>query len=416
MIWDNPGPNEYPGVRVYAQRVKYAIMSAHDIKEDFGNNSYRLELSRNLKRRGVHDVFHVSLLRIHEPNDDRLFPGRRDSQIAELEEQEEEWAINQIVSHTGAREDAIFEAIWKSGDRTWVPYGSISYLAAVRSYFDMLGIDNMSELQAGTGSPPDDPHVFIGCLMVGGGTHPAKRALPPIPLSSPTPTSIPCNYCSASAHTFTPHEPPMSDTHAYLSRNAALDVILPDEAGVLHSFLNAQAREFVLFNLRLRNHNYDFPTLTMPGGYSQFQTLWSADSDCIYQFSELDPTTGDPIIHGAPISVDEFAPIITGSAKAKTAAKDAVAGTSKDVVEFLLLSQAKRAMHQEEMAQKRKAERLAKKTEKAKARVIFGAGPPPAKRARTDDEDADGEVDDEANAAPVASSSGAGGRNGAMDV
>ncbi|KAI0370091.1 hypothetical protein BV20DRAFT_944785, partial [Pilatotrama ljubarskyi] len=30
MIWEDPAKDEYPGVRAYAQRVKNAIMSAHD--------------------------------------------------------------------------------------------------------------------------------------------------------------------------------------------------------------------------------------------------------------------------------------------------------------------------------------------------------------------------------------------------
>ena len=129
MIWDSPGRNEYPNVRTYAWKMKLALMTAHDallatrvkqtiqankrrrmcplenddlvyistkninypkgtsrklvpkfigpyrIIENFGNNSYRIELPDNLKQRGVHNVFHSSLLRIHIPNDDRLFPG-----------------------------------------------------------------------------------------------------------------------------------------------------------------------------------------------------------------------------------------------------------------------------------------------------------------------------------------------------
>jgi hypothetical protein len=39
--------------------------------------SYRLELSNQLKIRGINPVFHASLLRIHIPNDDRRFPGRQ---------------------------------------------------------------------------------------------------------------------------------------------------------------------------------------------------------------------------------------------------------------------------------------------------------------------------------------------------
>ena len=30
MIWNNPGKEEYPAVRAYAQKVKYAVMAAHD--------------------------------------------------------------------------------------------------------------------------------------------------------------------------------------------------------------------------------------------------------------------------------------------------------------------------------------------------------------------------------------------------
>jgi hypothetical protein len=47
----------------------------YQIIEDYGNNSYKLELPSRLKQRGVHPVFHSSYLRIHIPNDDRLFPG-----------------------------------------------------------------------------------------------------------------------------------------------------------------------------------------------------------------------------------------------------------------------------------------------------------------------------------------------------
>ena len=124
MIWNDALKDEYPGVRAYMLKVKNAIMAAHNsilavrvkhtrdanhhqrsapfaksdlvylstknlnlpkglacklvskfvgpyrILEDFRNNSYHIKLPPNLKRRGVHDVFHMSLLRIYELNDD----------------------------------------------------------------------------------------------------------------------------------------------------------------------------------------------------------------------------------------------------------------------------------------------------------------------------------------------------------
>jgi hypothetical protein len=129
MVWNSASSTEYSNVREFAQKKKLALMSAHDsiigarvkqtrdtnrkrqlvpfkegdfvylstknitfarglawklipkyigpykITKDFKNQSFKLELPMHLKKRGVHDVFHSSLLRIHAPNDDRLFPG-----------------------------------------------------------------------------------------------------------------------------------------------------------------------------------------------------------------------------------------------------------------------------------------------------------------------------------------------------
>jgi hypothetical protein len=120
--------SEYPGVRVFAQRLKWALMSAHDsiiatrvktsrlanrrrrpapfsegdfiyistknmtlpkdrarklarkfvgpyrIGRDYRNKTYKVNLPPELKQRGIHPVFHALLLRIHIPNDDRRFP------------------------------------------------------------------------------------------------------------------------------------------------------------------------------------------------------------------------------------------------------------------------------------------------------------------------------------------------------
>jgi hypothetical protein len=153
FVWDNPSADEYPSVRIFAQTMRQVTMAAHDvmleqrtkstraanrsrrpspfavgnlvylstknisfppgrarklipkyvgpyrITQDFGNNSYRLLLPDRLKQRGVHPVFHASLLRVHVPNDDRLFPGRAKNQIADFDDEGHEWAIDRILSH-----------------------------------------------------------------------------------------------------------------------------------------------------------------------------------------------------------------------------------------------------------------------------------------------------------------------------
>ena len=189
MIWNTPPPNEYPSVREFAIQKKLAIMTAHDsiiaarikqtrganrkrqdvpfklgdlvylstqnisfkkglarkllpkfigpykIIRDYENNSFQMDLPAHLKRRGIHDVFHSSLLRIHIPNDDRLFPGRMDTQLSD-DFDNDEWAVDRILSHHGSRTEATFEILWKSGDVTWLPYYQITIYKPLRTIWN----------------------------------------------------------------------------------------------------------------------------------------------------------------------------------------------------------------------------------------------------------------------------------------
>ena len=58
-----------------ARKLLPKFIGPYKILRDFGNSSFQLELPPHLKRRGVHDIFHSSLQKIHVPNDDWLFPG-----------------------------------------------------------------------------------------------------------------------------------------------------------------------------------------------------------------------------------------------------------------------------------------------------------------------------------------------------
>ena len=108
------------------------FFSPYKILKNFRNSSYQLDLPPHLKYRGVYDVFHASLFRIHVPNDDRLFPGRMDTQLTSDEGTEGEWAIGRIKSYSGVRTDPIFEVQWKSGD---------AYVATVLSNHPLTGSD-----------------------------------------------------------------------------------------------------------------------------------------------------------------------------------------------------------------------------------------------------------------------------------
>jgi len=220
MIWNSPKEDEYLSVRNFAQQRKFAIITAHDsilatrvkqtcdankhrhlapfqesdlvyistknisfpkglarklipkyigpykVLKDFKNQSFRIELPPHLKQRGVHDVFHASLLRIHIPNDDCLFPGRLFTQLNAGNENESEWAVDKIISHSGSSQDAIFEVLWKAGDITWLPYLQIEYLNALKVYLDLQGVENINVLPNGKGKPPhQDPQVFLGSIL-----------------------------------------------------------------------------------------------------------------------------------------------------------------------------------------------------------------------------------------------------------
>lgn len=208
FVWNTPGSDEFPGVRAYANKVRNAIMAAHDsiiearikntraanrkrqpspfvagdlvylssknirfdkglarkflpkyigpyrIIEDFGNNSYRLELPPKMVMRGIHNVFHASLLRVHHRNDDQLFPGRTESHIWEFPDknQEQEFAVDKIIGHQGAAGDALFHLLWKDGEKSWLSYPKIKHLTVLSDYLDSMGAENITQLKRG-----DDP-------------------------------------------------------------------------------------------------------------------------------------------------------------------------------------------------------------------------------------------------------------------
>jgi hypothetical protein len=220
LLWNDEAGNEYPGVRVFAQRMKQAIMAAHDailaarvkqtraanrarqpspfsvddlvyvstknltapkglarklvpkyvgpfkVINDFKNNSYRIELPGPLRARGVHDVFHSSLLRVHVPNDDRLFPNRSAESVFDLGPNSHEWAVDQIVAHTGQGSTATFEVRWKAGDTTWVQSHQLVGMPALHAYLEANGVSRVEDLPQGKGQPPDDPQIFAGCITM----------------------------------------------------------------------------------------------------------------------------------------------------------------------------------------------------------------------------------------------------------
>lgn len=212
MIWNKN--TEFPGVRIFAQKMKDAIITAHDsileaqvkqtrvanrrrkeapfvegdlvylstknlslpkgwahklapkfvrpykILKEHKNDSFRLDLPPELKQQGLHPSFHAQLLQIHVPNDNCRFPGRQMHQISSMGNSEE-WAIDKIETHHGKGCDTFFKVIWKAGDATWMPYDEVEELLALEQYPEALGVDEVSHLPKNLSTEAEIPVAAI---------------------------------------------------------------------------------------------------------------------------------------------------------------------------------------------------------------------------------------------------------------
>jgi len=116
------------------------------IKEVEKGASYKLDLPTEMMKRGLHPVFHVSKLRIHQPNDDRLFPGRQLHQLPGFGVDPTEWEVDRILSHTGRGSETLFQLKWKSGDITWARLADVKHLVAYSDYMEAMGAETVSAL------------------------------------------------------------------------------------------------------------------------------------------------------------------------------------------------------------------------------------------------------------------------------
>ncbi|OJA16858.1 hypothetical protein AZE42_12244 [Rhizopogon vesiculosus] len=124
--------------------------------------TYRLDLSAKLQSRGVHDAFHVSLLRLHWPNDNRQFPGRQLHQLPGFAENPSEWAMNQILSHLGKGEDTTFKLQWSTGDVTWALLNEVKHLQAFTEYCEAQSLSWAVGTRGAT--------LTVASMMLGTGT------------------------------------------------------------------------------------------------------------------------------------------------------------------------------------------------------------------------------------------------------
>ena len=387
MLWTSAPSTEFPSVRNFALQKKLAIMAAHDsilsarvkqtrdanrkrrnapfkngelvylstkhisfakglarklipkyigpykITQDFENSSFRIELPANLKRRGVHDVFHSSLLREHIPNDDRLFPGRLDAQLGNTPETEGEWAVDRILSHAGASTDSVFEIKWKSGDITWLPYYQITHLQALDDYLDLFGKSKIKKLPKGTGSPPqDDPQIFLGDLFfvphpvpspttseLDSYKRPRYFATPNHPLfvdphsRSPTFVANPMSFIKNRRFRAPPRQQYPGVKHPLFTRISPTVYLIKDRGYAINTTVHiAQIAEYIQFDEELRTYGSKSDFNSFPIGYPAFVKAWNEgtnDNDTRH-FSTIflanDPDYNEVIPSTHPLRLSDF--------------------------------------------------------------------------------------------------------------
>ena len=398
LIWTSAKSNEYPTIRAFAMQRKLALISAHDsilaarvkqtrnanqkhqlapfkendlvyistknisfpkglarklvpkyigpykIIKDYKNQSFQIDLPSDLKQRGVHNVFHASLLRIHIPNDDRLFPGRLDTQLSLGDSSEGEWAVDKILSHTGAKDSSIFEVLWQAGDITWLPYHQISHLNALPVYLDLLGVSDILELPKGHGKPPaDDPQVFSGQLEITPAPqhhkslsqHPnqLRHSTPLIPCSF-SKVYAPCRSLSLSAimpdtDIILPDAPPIvtssqgdpaptitsekklpkfnprSIEHAHIKRLSRTKFLATDPLKDQKYYFHAgQIADFCTTDAILRQRKVP---LAFPASYNDFAEVFNTHiEDNPIRFTTYDSKTKEFDLNGDPITLNDF--------------------------------------------------------------------------------------------------------------
>jgi hypothetical protein len=117
------------------------------LKTTQDNSTVNLELSDELKARGIHPTFHTSLLKPFVANDDTLFPHRDPKLFYDFGLPDDtEWVVDEINAHkwTGNRID--FQVKWSLGDTTWESYNNCKDLKALDDYLALIGVDSWRKL------------------------------------------------------------------------------------------------------------------------------------------------------------------------------------------------------------------------------------------------------------------------------
>ncbi|PSR73497.1 hypothetical protein PHLCEN_2v10660, partial [Hermanssonia centrifuga] len=275
-------------------------------------------------------------------------------------------SVDKFNSYRGSGTTAIFEAVWRSGDRTWVPYDAVKHLLAFNEFLAALGVGDAKDLPEGTGSPPpDDPQVFLGCMVL----DPPSALIRP-PYSSKSTHGRVCRDSRLHAVISRPpcallffrsHSPIllslslptdllatlvcllMPYRHPRLSRRSDGALVL-ESKGCHYSYPLNELTTALFFDSQLREHRVQVDNTVMPGFYDGLALLWNSLDGCRFKLATFDAEAKQAIMAGPPIPRIEFIP--TQFAHASSSMDASTSGTiiTPDEQQHLLLMAAREKM------------------------------------------------------------------------
>ncbi len=249
-----------------------------------------------------------------------------------MEDHDNEWVIDKFNSHRGSGTSALFEAIWRSGDRTWVPYDTVKHLHAFNEYLVALGISDARHLPEGNGTPPqDDPHIYLGCVTLRGDEAYKRRKvqfssyrdisslcgpttltfntpfLYPFPLLAPSPSRSTLKPLVRKRSSCSRCTDPMPIHHDRLSRRNDGSLVF-DHLGCQYSYPIAELQTALFFDSQLRENRVHATSTVIPGFYDGLAYRWNSLSGCQYKLATFEPITQVPAVTGPPIPRNDLIP------------------------------------------------------------------------------------------------------------
>jgi hypothetical protein len=110
-------------------------------------SSYKVKLPAQLQVRNLHNQFHRSKLHPYLSNDNVIFSHREKFAYYDYSiPNDQEWLVEEILSHKWDKNSLQFKICWNLGDITWEPFEACKELQALTKYLQLRGIEDPFQL------------------------------------------------------------------------------------------------------------------------------------------------------------------------------------------------------------------------------------------------------------------------------